>query len=260
MKFVAFLDVLGFKEIVLNNNHEDLVSIFKTNIHLNLQIAIASGSYVQAENTQGKKVLADFRKIKINSFVISDSIILWTNSATVLEFVYLIQTLQIFLAGTLVGGIPLRGGVSVGNLSVIGVEYSNDFIVNHKTIIGEGLVNAYKLEGLSDWSGCIIDEKVIKYLDNEVSNACHGNFDLLNDMDMISIKSMIEKKFIVKYDVPYKGDLKKEHHVIDWRPIAPGCTEESIRSFFESHRKKIESEGVIKKIQNTMHFVKFNSK
>lgn len=61
MKFVAFLDVLGFKEIVLNNNHEDLVSIFKTNIHLNLQIAIASGSYVQAENTQGKKVLADFR-------------------------------------------------------------------------------------------------------------------------------------------------------------------------------------------------------
>lgn len=257
MKFVAFLDILGFKEIVLNNKHEDLVAIFKNHIHLNLQIAISNGSYVQSDKNQEKKVFADFTKIKINSFVISDSIIIWTNNSSILEFVYLIQTLQIFLAGTLVNGIPLRGGVSVGDLSVIGDEYSNDFIVNHKTIIGEGLVNAYKLEGLSDWSGCIIDETTIKYIENEVFKSCNGNIALLEDKDVISIGSMIEKNLISKYDVPLKDGNKKEFHVIDWRPFAPGCTSEVISNSFKSHGKKIDNGSIKRKIENTFDFIQF---
>ncbi len=256
MKFVAFLDILGFKEIVQNNDHEDLVSIFKDHIHLNLQIAIANGMYIHSEGNQEKKVFADFNKIKINSFVISDSIIIWTNNSSVLEFVYLIQALQIFLAGTFVNGIPLRGGVSLGNLSVVGEEYSNNFVVNHKTIVGEGLVNAYTLEGISEWSGCIIDEKTIKYIDNEVSKAFNGNDTFLNEMDVISIRSMIEKKLISKYDVPLKNLNKKEFYVIDWRPIAPGCTDEVIKNSFKSHGKKIENESVIRKIENTIDFIK----
>lgn len=157
--FVAFLDILGFKEMVLNKN---LGSIQKIENYLNI---------VNEEINKYKaddSALHDFKSI-----VISDSIILSMdilendqlesnareiNLHTLRILCLIISSIQAKLANV---DIFLRGAISFGDI------YFDD---NLKQIVGDGYINAYLLEEThAIYPRVILDNKIVSFLKFETS-------------------------------------------------------------------------------------------
>ncbi|MEO5570673.1 MAG: hypothetical protein ABIT08_14495, partial [Bacteroidia bacterium] len=76
--FIAFFDVLGFKEFIFNNT----LDIVKDKFNLLLtesETAVSSEKFVQKVSGSYEP---DLTKQKVNCIHISDSIIFWTNGNT----------------------------------------------------------------------------------------------------------------------------------------------------------------------------------
>jgi hypothetical protein len=132
--FVAFLDVLGFKEMVLNKNPENEKKL----------------------KTYFDKVLIAFNvfsdhKQKLKKLILSDSVILIVedkreNFKTLLTA---IRNLQSWLA---IDDIWLRGAISYGEIS---------FDEKNKIIYGSGYIRAYLLEQQANYPRVIIDPRLM---------------------------------------------------------------------------------------------------
>ncbi len=133
-KIVAFLDVLGFKRIVINDDNSILERYY----------TIIKNQLQNLQNTEGK----------IESFIVSDSIILITETdiSNFTSLLILIAKIQAVL-GT--QNIWLRGGISIGKIH---------FDKNSALIVGDGLINAYLLEEkLAIFPRVLIDTKIINH-------------------------------------------------------------------------------------------------
>ena len=130
-KIVAFIDVLGFKNLVLSKD----VTLLET--------------YFEYVTTELQKYIEE------NNFeylLISDSIIVYCNYNTSF-FINLIQIISMIQAKLLCSRIIIRGGISFGNLFVDKEE---------NIIVGEALVNAYSLENEAKFPRVIIDRRFLK--------------------------------------------------------------------------------------------------
>jgi hypothetical protein len=131
-KFVAFLDVLGFKELVYKNNFDTLNSYF----------------------SKLTSVLDGLREKKKNveSFVISDSIILIAPSG-LQSFKELLRAIQTIQSQLIWRKIVLRGAVSYGPVYFDGEK---------NIIVGKGYIRAFMLEQEASYPRVIIDPAIIK--------------------------------------------------------------------------------------------------
>lgn len=150
--FVAFIDVLGFKDMIYNPNQENN-KVKKYLIIVNEQIMMLNK-------------LQNFKSI-----IISDSIILSTeineyvpmknNILTLFILCNIIKTIQQNLAKN---DIWLRGAISYGEI------YFDDVI---KQVIGKGYINAFLLESnYALYPRIILDNKLIDYLRFKTSEEC----------------------------------------------------------------------------------------
>ena len=73
--YIAYFDLLGFKEFIMNNDDKVLIRRMG-HIFRDLEKSLSKGKYQKPKNGT---VLADISNLKINSLNISDTIILWTN-------------------------------------------------------------------------------------------------------------------------------------------------------------------------------------
>lgn len=136
-KFVAFLDVLGFKELVSKNNLTNLDLYFSklTDVLYNLHS----------------------KSEKINSIIISDSIILMAPMG-LRGFKELLKAIQTIQSQLLWRKIILRGAVSYGPV------YFNE---SKNIIVGKGYVRAYLLEQEAGYPRVIIDPAIINLFETE---------------------------------------------------------------------------------------------
>lgn len=144
--YVAFLDVLGFKQLVLSKNEKDKRKIEEYLFSVNNSIRELS----QNELTKN-----------VNAIVISDSIILsieqsnniQKNVEILKQLCVLVSLLQFTLA---IKDIWLRGAISSGETY---------FDKKTNQIIGKGYIHAYELEStLAISPRVILDNKIIKEL------------------------------------------------------------------------------------------------
>ena len=145
--YVAFLDVLGFKNLVFSNSKE---SKEKLNDYFN----------------SIKKIITYLKKLPIKKEIgyitISDSIILTVpQSNNKSENIKILRQLFIAIgflqAGLAARDIWIRGAVSSGD------TYYNS---NNNQIVGPAYINAYLLEeSLAIYPRVVIDNKIIKELD-----------------------------------------------------------------------------------------------
>lgn len=138
-KIVAFVDVLGFSNIVYSETTDLIDRYFKF-------------------------ILDDFKfPVKNNRFnyhLISDSIVISANNNKN-NLSILIELLCMLQSKLMIEGILLRGGISFGNL------YLNK---SNSVIVGPGLINAYKLEAKAIYPRIILDRRFIpQYFDNTTS-------------------------------------------------------------------------------------------
>lgn len=130
-KYVAFLDVLGFKELVYKRNVDTLETYFSS-----------------IEDTLN---LIRTDKQNIQSLLISDSTILISPN-TREDFRILLRAVQTIQAKLVQKDIWIRGAISFGEVF---------FDQQSNLIVGKGLVNAYLLENEAVYPRVIIDTSII---------------------------------------------------------------------------------------------------
>lgn len=143
LKYVAFLDLLGFKEMVYQ-------SVGDQNILNNINMALSYTGKMQHDNYNGTMPMVDLGK-QVTAF--SDSIII-SYDASMPGGGFHVLTDLVFICNDLLGiGIPIRGGVTVGPL-----------IHDAQKCFGPAMTEAYLMESQKAlFPRIIIDQNVIKY-------------------------------------------------------------------------------------------------
>lgn len=106
--FLAFFDILGFSELVASGNID--------------QVAVLYRNYIEQEiatlNEKEFKTEA-LNQIPLEFLIISDSILIYTKTATHLSFRKLAYVARHFFLLSLLRGLPLRGAITYGELRFI---------------------------------------------------------------------------------------------------------------------------------------------
>lgn len=133
-KYIAFIDVLGFKNLVFGHEHEKLNMYFNTIDRIVSEINKDS-------------------KSNLESLIVSDSII-FLAPLTKEAFTALVKAIGDIQTTLLFEDIWLRGGISFGKVCF-------DKALN--VVVGEGLINAYLLEQQAKFPRIIIDMKIVNH-------------------------------------------------------------------------------------------------
>lgn len=224
--YICFLDILGFKDFINNNDHNQVELIFSA--LNNILIDTANG-----KNSDDSGVY------NIESLFISDSIILWTRNTDFESFENLVVVTNWILGISMGLGLPMRGAMASGEISV----YSND---NNTTIFGKPLTEAYLMEIRQQWSGCIIMDSCFEALYNAPAKHKRN-------------KEQITKYFskdISMYKVPLKDGVIREYNVLNWIPDIPDqqFDETKLKEVFSWYNKKSDDWKVETIVQNTIEF------
>jgi hypothetical protein len=229
--FVAFFDILGFKNLVEKNSHEDLIEIYRESLYVSLDLTdkFTNPIYTAISPEEEKQ------SSSIKIFVISDSIILVQENLTILGLYFLIARCQILLGTSLSDGIPLRGAISYGPVSIIENRGT--------TIVGRGLTRAYTLEASQNWSGGMIDPECFKILDPK------------NYQNIINNASRDKKNpLLIKYNIPLKDSKFVSGYSFNWPKYNLLNTDNDVISAFTKHKKEIVSEKEQIMIENTLKY------
>ena len=159
--YIAILDILGFKDLVNENAHQELLNIYKL-FTTTINDCLADFKSNIIDNEHETKIITDLTNVKINSVIISDSIIFWSDDNSTDSFFEMLITIRHALRFGIFHGIPMRGGFTVGEFSIIDEKLDTKSYNQNITFFGKGIVDAYNLEQSQDWAGCVIHEDCIK--------------------------------------------------------------------------------------------------
>jgi hypothetical protein len=249
--YVAFLDILGFKRVASVHSHEHLKSVYQkfseTIVH-----GLSNGKYVLSKDGETECIGPDVRQATVNSLLVSDSILIWTDDNSAESFGNIVKAVRSLLAFSMIDGIPLRGAISIGPLSSILNQWPTQTQNFQHSVFGKAIVDAAEIEKKQEWSGCEISKAAIEFYKSKCFEG----------------ESLIEKKLILSYPVPRKNESTEiDGYVIDWvNHPQTGIDANVVRDAFappfnpdvnEQDKFKMDEWPKVKiKLCNTLKFVK----
>jgi len=239
-KFVAFLDLMGFKSLIENNKIDKLIELYKSALEDTVYKTFSIWERIPEASDQ---------YLKINIIIISDSLIIWTENDDLNGFIKLVITVKNLLFSSIIKGLPLRGAICHGNLEMFETSFMKKHnLLSSPVILGNGLTKAYELERKQAWSGCVI------------SNESIARFKEQYKPEFLTLDILLKEKIIISYPVPFYN--KKEvtceiNHVINWPIFKQRKLEERFfANQFKEHGKTIDKkvQGII---DQTIKFYNF---
>jgi hypothetical protein len=242
--FIAFFDILGFKEIIYNNELSEVKRLFN---HLlrETQTAVSGEKYMELNSGV---IIPDLKEQQVNCLHISDSVIFWTNSNTEKDFIDLLNVCYTFYWRSLQTTFPLRGCLTYGEIDFNPQTFDNTNGAKfyNYSLIGKGLVDAYIKSDNMEYAGCILDKLAIEKVNDKLIN------DLIYDQKICMYKVPLKKG--ESYELVFRP-VKGNHNDVSFRNTA-----NRIKSLFTyASKTKLEnmSESVITKMNNTIDFISF---
>ncbi len=254
-RVVAFLDVLGFSQLVERVSQEQLVALYQKLLEAaNKHTALA----IYPDDHRKWDEEPVFREDEVthvayvNLMIASDSIVVFSYNDQPFEAGRVVTAVSELLIAGFELGLPLRGAITVGELDVVRA----DDLVAPETrpapsvgLVGAALVTAVRMEGLFDWSGAVIDQALVDWLQGDVQTQFEDgdwtSWDTLKQVDVTSAR------------VPLKNLGQEERWVVSWatRAFLMGrLTENDVRSAFESYGRDASATSVQAKRRNTLDF------
>lgn len=186
-RFVAFFDIMGFKDLVLHNTHD---SVLRKMNKIKTIISPLEKDLTQFLNQEENELTADQKSKIIQTAVkpvfFSDSILVTTTSDTEADLREIIFVSIWLTKRSFEIGLPIKGGVSYG-------KFTADF---EKSIyFGQPLIDAYLLQEDLQLYGTIYDHNFENYL--------------------IKKRLQDEVKGLAHYKTPLKSG-KITHLLTDW--------------------------------------------
>jgi hypothetical protein len=164
LRFVGFIDIMGFKDMVARYPHEDIKHILlqmnQTRTILLKLLGSKSGIFV---NTK------DQSDIRVRSFTFSDSVVFITKSDLDIDLLYLSVAMCICQEASIQSGVPTKGAISHGKLTA-------DF--EKSIFFGQPIIDAYLLQEQLFYYGVIVDnnaEALLKKFIEEKSSHLDPN-------------------------------------------------------------------------------------
>jgi hypothetical protein len=243
--FVAFFDILGYQQIIKNNDVKKAASIINAFI-INVPSLIENKLKEIIEpfsKTDYEKELLDISQ-KLKCIILSDSIILklpcsLEGSRAINEIMIFFLSCSNLMRTMFEKGLPLRGTISFGQY------YIND---TYTCLAGKPIVDAYTLTSAQNWSGCILDE--------EAQKAYMKPF-LIAQIE----PNALLKVLAIDYSVPFKSE-ERPYKVINWACLnntliskISGDIREFVTNAFLRHNKEVAGD-VLTKINNTEIFIR----
>lgn len=254
--FVGYFDILGYTQIMLNNNiHKtaQFVSDTLMNIPRDMIASLRSPHLAvrPLEVAPESSERGDWSQIldKVSWIIFSDSILISLPFDPALPEQDLVQH---YLAFSIVcasmmnrcftAGFPLRGAIAVG-----------EFFIEDRCFAGRPIINAYYATQQLEFAGCVLDEGANSLISEWRKHLVEkGARNLLDKLDQTTIL----------YLVPLKEKVDERHRTINWvtldtpgfSPIAGDIRELTTRAFLMHN--KIAVPSVQGKINNTEMFIR----
>lgn len=240
--FIAFFDVLGFKEFIYNNDFEEVKRLF-SHLLRDTQYAVAGEKSVMA---RPGVAVPDLSQQKINCLHVSDSIVFWTNKDEEADFSDLVEVCYTFYWRSLQTTFPLRGCLVHGEIDFNPYTITNEAGATfyNYSLIGKGLVEAYLKAESIEYAGCYIDQTALDKVEDRL------------------VTKFIYAQKLCYYKVPFKTGEGYEHV---FRPVHGDHNDVSFRNrakdikrLFTHHTKVTTlSDGVRRKMNNTIDFLNY---
>lgn len=190
---IAFLDILGFKEMVQN------ISLTELSVKYESVVGRVSQSLNYPDNRISDRSRSLFSNASpeeafCDRYIFSDSIILFSQGHGMESCLKLLTYAWRLNQLMLVSGFPLRGAITYGEV------YVNDEL---KIFLGNGLTSAYELEQRQQWIGVSIDESV---------------FTAFPDLDkLLGNEELPFNGIFLPYNVPMKDGTSRRMRTLNWR-------------------------------------------
>jgi hypothetical protein len=197
-KFIAYIDVLGFKVLLKNLGGAKLVHLYQDLLNSALPRASNLSSTWAASHFPG------YIPGSIHSLVFSDSIILWTDNNAWESFAEMATLLKVLFGESLQNhNLAMRGAIAFGELEYVHLPPPSGVLNFHPSdlLVGQALVEAYQAEGSQQWHGCMI-------LDSAWNRLTHAP---------IPFMQYLNNTLAVPYRVPGYTS-RTQSKVIDWTP------------------------------------------
>ena len=254
--FVGFFDILGYTQIMLNNNiHKtaQFVSDTLMNIPHDMIDSLRS-SYLLVQPQDGQTIPSETDSLshildKVSWIIFSDSILISLPFDPALPERDLVQN---YLAFSIVcaslmnrcfsAGFPLRGAISVG-----------EFFIEDRCFAGKPIINAFYAMQQLEFAGCVLDEAANNLISDWRKHLVKtGERVMLDKLDQTTII----------YLTPLKENSDERHRTINWvEPETPGISpisgdirDATTRAFLMHN--KIAVPSVQGKINNTEMFIR----
>lgn len=250
--YVAYLDILGYKELVQNNSHEELKKIYDFSVK-KFTISNNNNQRVIIESSR-PSLIGDGSNINVQSLMVSDSIIVWSMDNSSKSFCDILYMCMKIVSSSILKYLPVRAAVSSGPITY---DYMENGSNNQTFLYGGSIIKAYTLAESTNWIGCVIDDDTINnFIEKSVTD------------DFIKIHELLNRKILIPYKVPLKQDKFDLKYVVNWTLHPQWQTyysqadikfspRELIQKSFSELNKKTENIDVTYKKKNTIDFLKF---
>lgn len=250
--YVAFLDILGFKELVEGSTHDHLHRLYSNAFVSNAAMAVSNGAFKVVEGETAQVAIPDFSKAKVSCLVVSDSVLLYTTDDSMTSFIDICAAVGKLMVSSFYTGLPMRGGISLGPISVFGGGVPGVEFGIHG-LVGLPLVRAYGEESAYEWAGCTIEPRCIDHYIQQ-TNLFRTQVPDLATIEYLSVSGML-----VQYAAPLKTGTTVERWVIDWpNHNKSAVSNDAVRKAFGMHEKPTDAPSVQQKIANTLAFLEFS--
>ena len=254
--FVGYFDILGYTQIMLNNNiHKTAQFVSDTLMNIPRDMIDSLRSPYQAirplEVAPESSERDDWSQIldRVSWIIFSDSILISLPFDPALDERDLVRHYLVFstVCASLMNrcfsaGFPLRGAISVG-----------EFFIEDRCFAGRPIINAYYAMQRLEFAGCVLDEAANSLISESRKHLVKkGERNLLDKLDQTTIL----------YMVPLKENTDERHRTINWVVLdTPGFSalsgdirEVTTRAFLMHN--KIAVPAVQGKINNTEMFIR----
>jgi hypothetical protein len=248
MKLVAFLDILGFSDLVQNNTFEELSSIYKI-FERSFQHGVTLNQFTQKPNVR----LPDFSNCYIEAIQISDSIILWAKDESIISYYDLILIVRELLGHGMFSGLPLRACIDHGEFGQSIKNYSEGISTN--TFFGKVITTSKKKCESQSWSGGFLTQQAVEAYSKVCSSESDEYIRTLTNIDALEKRNFI-KKFKVSFLKKESGEVyTSEEYCINWVNWQnPKKSLDNLLKSFGKHNKGTSKDRTQTIIRNTVEF------
>ncbi len=224
-RFVAYIDILGFKDWVARSTHEEIYE----------KLLVISDRKISLENLSKKEGITKYiGNGDIYTVSFSDSIIIFSKNDDIENFGFFILTVGLFFENAIRHEIPMKGGVAYGKVSLNKSE---------QIYFGQAIIDAYLMEEDVNYFGITLHNSVDKYIDDNIEDIKNDNVNY----------RLFECKTPLK-----SGNI--EHRNIDWFKMLnlPSLSNDKIEQIEKIIKSfKLTSSGSARRyVDNTLEVLK----